>query len=348
MSGLLAAGTPVAWLIARAAGLVAFALLTVSVTLGLMMSTRLLAPRRQKELLGWHQTLLWTALAMLVLHASAIVLDPVLRFGLPQVLIPGAAPWRPYTIAAGIVAGYLMLALALSFRVRRRIGQRRWRLLHYASFGAFGSPSATGCARNRPAGHGGLVFAGIALAPVLWLTYARILVPRAAPRPRAARAAPGASARYTSGQRRCRRDRRPAHPRVVPGDGHGVHRRRDGDPSPTTRARQRALNAARREIESCEQALSRFRGGSDLSRVNAAGGAWTPWTTTGSSMRSGSRSRVREETTGRFDRRCCPALVAAGYDRSVEQLNGRPSGPRPTAGGRARPSTSTGPAPRFG
>ena len=195
MSGLLAAGTPVAWLIARAAGLVAFALLTVSVTLGLMMSTRLLAPRRQKDVLGWHQTLLWMAMAMLVLHAGAIVLDPVLRFGLPQVLIPGAALWRPYTIAAGIVAGYLMLALALSFRVRRRIGQRRWRLLHYASFGAFAL--ALGHALHAGTdlqGTAGLVFAAIALAPVLWLTFARILIPRAVPRPRPA-PAPAAPAR---------------------------------------------------------------------------------------------------------------------------------------------------------
>lgn len=191
MSGLLAASTPVAWLIARAAGLVAFALLTVSVTLGLMMSTRLLQPRRQKDLLGWHQTLLWMALAMLVLHAGAIVLDPVLRFGLPQVLIPGAAPWRPYTIAAGIVAGYLMLALALSFRVRRRIGQRRWRLLHYASFGALAL--ALGHALHAGTdlqGTAGLVFAGIVLAPILWLTFVRILIPRAVPRPRPAPASP--------------------------------------------------------------------------------------------------------------------------------------------------------------
>jgi hypothetical protein len=35
-------------------------------------------------------------------------------------------------------------------------------------------------------GTAGVVFAGIALAPVLWLTFARILIPRAAPRSRPA------------------------------------------------------------------------------------------------------------------------------------------------------------------
>jgi sulfoxide reductase heme-binding subunit YedZ len=187
MSDIAAAGMPVAWLIARAAGLVAFALLTVSVSLGLAMSTKLLKPRLQKDILGWHQTLLWTALSMLVLHGGAILFDPVMRFGLSAVVVPGTAPWRPMTVAAGVVGAYLMLALAVSFRVRRRIGQRRWRLLHYASFGAFAF--ALGHALHAGTdlqGTTGLVFAAVALAPMLWLTFARILMPR--PRRPAARA----------------------------------------------------------------------------------------------------------------------------------------------------------------
>ena len=52
-----AGAAPVAWLVARAAGIVAFALLTISVTLGLALSTKLLGNRRGKMLLGWHQTL---------------------------------------------------------------------------------------------------------------------------------------------------------------------------------------------------------------------------------------------------------------------------------------------------
>lgn len=190
MTGVVAGGMPVAWLIARAAGLVAFALLTVSVTLGLLMSTKLLKPRLMKQLLGWHQTLLWLALSMLILHGGAILFDPVMRFGLPAVVVPGLAPWRPVTVAAGVVAGYFMLALALSFRVRRRIGQRRWRRLHYASFVAFAL--ALGHALHAGTdltGSVGLVFAAVALAPILWLTFARILMPRAArpePPPRGA------------------------------------------------------------------------------------------------------------------------------------------------------------------
>ena len=175
---LIAAGMPVAWLIARAAGLVAFGLLTISIILGLLMSTRLLPPRRQKSLLGWHQTLLWLAICMAALHGVALMLDPVMHFGLKAILVPGLAPWRAITVAAGVTAGYLMLALAASFHVRRRITQRRWRKLHYASFAAFAL--ALGHALHAGTdlqGTAGLVFAAVVLAPVVWLSFVRILTP---------------------------------------------------------------------------------------------------------------------------------------------------------------------------
>jgi hypothetical protein len=170
---------PVAWLVARAAGLVAFGIFTISVTLGLALSTRLLGARRSKTLMGWHQTLMWTGVAMVVLHGAALALDPVMRFGFVGVLVPGVAPWRPLPVAAGIVTGWTMLALAASFHVRRRIGQKRWRLLHYAGFGGFaiGLYHALNVGTDLT-GTRGLIFAGIALAPVVWLVFARILLPR--------------------------------------------------------------------------------------------------------------------------------------------------------------------------
>jgi methionine sulfoxide reductase heme-binding subunit len=170
---------PVAWLVARAAGLVAFGLLTISTWLGLAMSTRLLGTRRQKSLLGWHRTLVWTGLSMLVLHAGALLADPVIHFGLPAVLVPLAAPWRAAAVAAGVVAGWLSLALAASFHAKRWLGQRLWRRLHYASFAAFGLSLVHALAAGTDlAGVRGVVVAAVAGGPVLWLGLARILLPR--------------------------------------------------------------------------------------------------------------------------------------------------------------------------
>jgi predicted ferric reductase len=173
---------PVAWLIARASGLVALGLLTLSVWLGLAMSTRLLGPKRQKPLLALHRTLAWTSLSMVGLHVSAILLDPVLHFGALAVLVPGAATYRPAAAALGVIAAWLSLALAASFNARRWIGQKGWRRLHYATFAAFwlalGHALLIGTDLRAL---GGPITALLAAGPVLWLTFYRLLVPRALP-----------------------------------------------------------------------------------------------------------------------------------------------------------------------
>jgi methionine sulfoxide reductase heme-binding subunit len=175
---------PIAWLVARAAGLVAFGLLTLSVWLGLAMSTRLLGPKRTKPLLTLHRTLAWTGLSMVGLHLGAILLDPVLHFGALAMLVPGAANWRPGAVALGVVAGWLTLVLAASYKARRWIGQKGWRRLHYATFGAFWLALAHALLVGTDLkGFGGPVTVILAAAPVLWLSFYRLLVPRAAPVP---------------------------------------------------------------------------------------------------------------------------------------------------------------------
>jgi sulfoxide reductase heme-binding subunit YedZ len=181
------AGVPVAWFVARAAGLVAFGLLTLSVWLGLAMSVKLIAPRRMKSLLAWHRTIVWTGLSMLGLHVVALLLDPTLHFGLGSVLVPFASHWRPGAVAAGVVTGWLMLVLAVSFRARKWIGQKGWRRLHYASFAAFflALGHALSAGTDLAAGTGPVV-AALAAGPVVFLTLVRILLPRQRPSARLA------------------------------------------------------------------------------------------------------------------------------------------------------------------
>ncbi len=175
---------PVAWMLARAAGLVAFGILTLSVWLGLAMSTRIVPPKRRPRLLGWHRTLAWTGLAAIGLHVVALLADPTLHFGLASALVPFASPWRPAAVAGGVLAGWLALALAASFRMRRVLGQKGWRRLHYASFGAFVLALCHALASGTDlAGLGGPVVAVIAGAPVLFGAMLRILAPLKPRRP---------------------------------------------------------------------------------------------------------------------------------------------------------------------
>ena len=92
-------------------------------------------------------------------------------------------------------------------------------------------------------------------------------------------------------------------------------------PSDRLRAKE-ALHAARQEVAACEDALSRFDQRSDLSRLNAAGGEWTP--VDGRLLEALELAlRARDDTGGLFDPTILPALAAAGYDRSFELVEHR-------------------------
>ena len=94
----------------------------------------------------------------------------------------------------------------------------------------------------------------------------------------------------------------------------------DGD----RRRARAALDAAEAEVAACERELSRFDPESDLSRLNAAGGAWTP---VGRAARRGAPAGRQRPRPNRRPLRpaVLPALAAAGYDRSFEQLVERPA-----------------------
>ncbi len=102
-------------------------------------------------------------------------------------------------------------------------------------------------------------------------------------------------------------------------------------PTDVLRAR-RALAAGRAEVEACERVLSRFDRASDLSRVNGRAGEWVD---VDARLAVALRTAVlaRDATRGRFDPTILPALLAAGYDRTFEELEERP--PRVQRGWRA-------------
>ena len=63
--------------------------------------------------------------------------DRYIRFPLRAVVVPFAASYEPLLVACGQIALWLSVLLIASFHVRRRIGGRAWRQLHYASFAVF-------------------------------------------------------------------------------------------------------------------------------------------------------------------------------------------------------------------
>jgi sulfoxide reductase heme-binding subunit YedZ len=135
----------VAWYVSRAAGLAAFLALTGSVVFGLLLSSRS-GPRRlpKAAVFELHQFLAVLGLCLVAIHAAALLFDRAVQFGVADILMPFGAPYRPAWVAAGVVSAWLSAAIAASFWVKKSIGQRAWRGLHFGSFLAYGLAVAHG------------------------------------------------------------------------------------------------------------------------------------------------------------------------------------------------------------
>ncbi len=117
------------WITSRAAGGAALLLSSASVGLGLMMSAKRKSANK-RDLRAIHEALSLTTLAMVALHGVSLLGDSFLAPGLTGLAIPFAGAYRPIWTGLGIVAGYGLAVLGLTYYLRDRIGAARWRRLH--------------------------------------------------------------------------------------------------------------------------------------------------------------------------------------------------------------------------
>ncbi len=135
------------WDVARAGGLVAFALLTASVAIGLALSLGWRSPRWTRFVTNEvHRFVTLLSLVFVVVHGAAIAVDPFIKMSVPDLLVPFLTSYRPAWVALGIIAADLALAVYLSERVRGRIGYAWWRRFHGLAFVAFGAALVHGIA----------------------------------------------------------------------------------------------------------------------------------------------------------------------------------------------------------
>jgi methionine sulfoxide reductase heme-binding subunit len=137
---------PTFWLLARTAGLTAYALLTLSVLAGLVLKSRPSRRLRAASVADLHKTLAVTSLGALVLHGAALVLDTTVRITPIALVVPGLVSYRPAAVAAGVIGGWLLALITASFWLRKRLGIRNWRRLHWATYGLFALATVHGVA----------------------------------------------------------------------------------------------------------------------------------------------------------------------------------------------------------
>jgi methionine sulfoxide reductase heme-binding subunit len=126
------------WYTARAAGIVAWGLLSASVIWGLWLSGRVRPfGARPAWILDLHRFLGGLATIFVGVHVAAILADSYTSFGPTDVLVPFASAWHPVAVAWGIVGMYLLLAVELTSLARRHLPNKFWRLTHLAALPLF-------------------------------------------------------------------------------------------------------------------------------------------------------------------------------------------------------------------
>jgi len=131
-----AADSRVYWYMARSAGIVAYLLLWGSVAGGIMVGNKLLNGLVKPPVVyEVHKTLSILALIVGMFHGFILLGDSYMNFSVLDLLIPFHSPYQPFAVGLGILGLYLTAILVASFYIKKRIGQRTWRLLHFTSFG---------------------------------------------------------------------------------------------------------------------------------------------------------------------------------------------------------------------
>jgi sulfoxide reductase heme-binding subunit YedZ len=117
------------WITSRAAGAAALLLASASVAVGLMVSSKR-KDANKRDLRAIHEALSLITLAMVALHGLSLLGDSFFHPGLSGIAIPFVGSYRPIWTGIGIIAGYGLAVLGLTYYLRDRIGALRWRRLH--------------------------------------------------------------------------------------------------------------------------------------------------------------------------------------------------------------------------
>jgi DMSO/TMAO reductase YedYZ heme-binding membrane subunit len=128
------------WYVARAGGLLAWALSAFSILWGLLITSRALGKRISgPRLLDLHRFIGGLSVVFVAVHIVGLRLHRYqdIHFGFKDIFVPMASSWHPGAVAYGIVAMYLLIAVEITSLLRRKLPASLWRRLHYTGFVVF-------------------------------------------------------------------------------------------------------------------------------------------------------------------------------------------------------------------
>lgn len=164
------------WALGRGSGVVLLALLTVSVLLGILTrSGRPLGALPRFGVTLVHRNLALLSVIFLIIHVVSLMLDPYAQLRLVDAVVPFVGRQAPFWLGLGTLGSDLMIAVTLTALVRRWIGQRVFKAVHWGSYALWPVAFAHSIGQGSDAGAlwftaGALLAAALVLVAAIWRT----------------------------------------------------------------------------------------------------------------------------------------------------------------------------------
>jgi methionine sulfoxide reductase heme-binding subunit len=136
MSGITS--TTALWYASRATGVVSLVLLSAVMIIGILVNRQGRLPGLPRfAVLGLHRNLSLLAVTFVALHVLAAVMDSYVSISLAAGVIPFISSYEPLWLGLGAVALDVMAAVIVTSLLRRHIGRRVWRAVHWLAYASF-------------------------------------------------------------------------------------------------------------------------------------------------------------------------------------------------------------------
>jgi len=126
------------WYASRATGVVSLVLLSAVMIIGILVNRQGRLPGLPRfAVLGLHRNLSLLAVAFVGLHVVTAVADSFVSISLAAVVIPFASSYKPLWLGLGAVSLDLMAAVIVTSLLRRHVGRRAWRAVHWLAYASW-------------------------------------------------------------------------------------------------------------------------------------------------------------------------------------------------------------------
>lgn len=168
------------WFLARASGIVATALVTLSVLWGLALSNRMVGKRPTPAwVLDLHRYFGGLTFAFIGFHLLGLFADSFVEFSVVDLFVPFVGDYQPTAVAFGIISLYALIAIEVTSLAKNRLSAKAWRRVHFAGFPLFAMVHAHSFMVGTDTAHPAYLWTSIAsIAAVVLLTVRRGLMAR--------------------------------------------------------------------------------------------------------------------------------------------------------------------------